>query len=464
MDKLNPSLSLFGDVIPPNFFGILSGANQSRNFVLLWQLDDLFGDSINGIERESVVQYIFSFISSNKNMLDIGSDSSSKLNENGKDSTSARLRASLFVKDLVDRGWLEEEQIGFTSFERRSDSFVAIFGALKELVLGQDSQEEYSTALLNIYQIVSIHNANAFVETIENIKKNREDLVSQLKSIDSKIKRFINKALGGPEKGDKELLDNLVIKYRSQPYYMALIHINEDENPSKFKFDILKGLERLETVDLEDIVTAFVKAKKGDITGDAYNEARVEYRKFVLGILNDTERTISELGDQVDSIYHRNGSYISATKEILNFRLNHGKNINGLIDSVLRKIKVNDQDETFDYTSAFSVPFFHQIDAYSIYRSRKITAKAPKQISVTKSAVNNALFDKAKQLSEYRSKFTREAVERFVLNAMGDEETIRASEIKISGTDDALRLLMVPIYGNIKNSVYSVGKPNGGTF
>jgi len=464
MEKLNQSLSLFGDVIPPNFFGILSGTNQARNFVLLWDLDDFFGDSINGVERDEIIQHVDSFISRN-NMLDIGEDTTTQTGGSDKiASSTSRMRASLFVKDLVDRGWLEEEQIGFTSFERRSDSFVAVFGALKGLVLGQDTQDEYSTALLNIYQIVSVHNANAYVETIESIKKNREDLVAELKSIDSKIKRFINKALGGPEKGDKELLDNLVIKYRSQPYYRALIHLNDKENPYKFRFEVLKGLERYETVDLEDIVTAFVKAKRGDLSGDDYQKARDEYREYVLEILHDTERTIDNLGEQVDSISRRNGSYISSTKEILNFRLNHGKNINGLIDSVLRQIKTVDSEERFDYSKAFEVPFFHQIDTDSLYRSRKVAAKAPKQISVTKTAADPALIEEAKRLSEYQSKFTREAVEAFVIGAMGDKPSIKASEIKIEGVDDALRLLMVPVYGNTEDSVYSVAKPSGNRF
>jgi hypothetical protein len=464
MKKLNQSLSLFGDVIPPNFFGILSGVNQARNFVLLWELDDYFGDSIDGVNRDEIVQHVDSFISRN-NMLDIGAEAYAQAKGHEETVSSAsRIRASLFVKDLIDRGWLEEEQIGFSSLERRSDSFVAVFGALKGLVLGQDTQDEYSTALLNIYQIVSLHDSNTYVETIESIKKNREDLVAELKSIDSKIKRFINKALGGPEKGDKELLDNLVIKYRSQPYYRALIHLNEKENPYKLRFDILKGLERYETVDLEDIVTVFVKAKRGDLSGDDYSKARGEYREYVLKILHDTERTIDTLGEQVEAISRRNGSYISSTKEILNFRLNHGKNINGLIDSILRQIKTIDTEEKFDYSKAFEVPFFHQVDTDSLYRSRKVAAKAPKQISVKRTVADSALIEEAKRLSEYQSKFTREAVEDFVIKSMGDKSSIRASEIKVKSIDDALRLLMVPVYGNTEDSAYSVAKPSGNRF
>lgn len=465
MNNLTQSLSLFGDVIPANFFGILTGANQSRNFILLWDLDDYFGDSINGVEREAIVQHIDDFISKN-GMTNIGEDDLTKTEEAGKTQTTytTRVKASLFVKDMVDRGWLEEEQIGFTSYERRSDAFVAVFGALKELVLGQDNQEEYSTALLNIYQIVSVHNTSAYVEMIESIRSNRDDLVKELKSIDSKIKRFITKALGGPEKGDKELLDTLLIKYRSQPYYRALIHLNLEENPAKFQAGILNGLERLETADLENAITAFVSTKEGSLTGENYEKAREKYREIILGVLHDTERTIESLGDQVDSISRRNSSYVSSTREILSFRLNHGKNINGLIDSVLRKIKADDQEERFDYSQAFPVPFFHQVDTDSLYRSRKIAAKAPKQVVAPHRKTDPALVEEARRLAEFQSKFTREAVESFVSDNLGEKTSIRASEIKVENIDDALRLLMVPIYGNMEDSIYIVGKPDGTRF
>ena len=47
---------------------------------------------------------------------------------------------------------------------------------------------------------------------------------------------------------------------------------------------------------------------------------------------------------------------------------------------------------------------------------------------------------------------------------MGDKPSIKASEIKIEGVDDALRLLMVPVYGNTEDSAYSVAKPSGDRF
>ena len=83
---------------------------------------------------------------------------------------------------------------------------------------------------------------------------------------------------------------------------------------------------------------------------------------------------------------------------------------------------------------------------------------------MTKTAADPALIEEAKRLSEYQSKFTREAVEAFVIGAMGDKPSIKASEIKIEGVDDALRLLMVPVYGNTEDSAYSVAKPSGDRF
>lgn len=456
MVKLDQCLTLFGSLIPVNFFGILSGPNQVSNFVLLWEIDDFFGDSINGIEKDTLANHVDSFISSNKTIKIAGNDPEHP----DQVASPSRAKASSFVKDLIDRGWLEEEQSGFKSFERRSDGFVNVFGALKNLVVGQDTQEEYSTSLLSIYNAVCLHETQNFVEIIEGIKKDREDLVKELKSIDSKVKRFIQKALNGKEKNDKELLDTLLDKYQSEPYVRALLHLNLQENPAKFRHDIISGLERFETFDLEDIVTAFVMAKRGNLEGDAYVKARNEYRVIVLDILHATEETVDGLSSQVESIMKRNASYVTSTRQILTFRLNHGENINGMIDSTLRKIKAKDSRSSFDYTPFFPVPFFHQIDVDSIYKSRKMAAKAPKEVTRTKREINPLLLEEAKRLAEYQSKFTREAVESFVLVSLDGKESIRASEIKVTNDDDALRLLMVPVFGSQIDSLYSVSRPD----
>jgi hypothetical protein len=465
MSGINQGLSLFNEVLSPNFFGILTGANQARNFVLLWDLDDYFGDSINGVERSQIVQHVDDFLSANHmtEVGDEGDENSSFAQSEGQVSTS-RVRASIFVKNLVDRGWLEEEQVGFTSYERRSDGFVSVFGALKGLVLGQNSQEEYSTALISIYQTVSFHSPKTFVQTIEDIKTNREILVANLKSIDSKIKRFIHKALNGPEKDDKELLDTLLIKYQTQPYYRALVHLNLEENPSKFQASILEGLERMETTHLDAIVTAFVTTKEDNLQGEEYINARNKYQSFVLDILRKTEQTISTLSAQVDSIFERHSRYVTSTREILSFRLNHGKNISGLIDAALRKIKAMDEMGTFDYSKVFPVPYFHEIDSDSLYKSRKIAARAPKQVEMAIRTVDPTLAEEAKRLGEYQNKFTREAVELFILTSLGERSEMKASDIKVDNIDDALRLLMAPIFGSQLDSKYSVSPKSGSRF
>jgi|GEM_PF-5212167 len=457
MMKADESISLFGDILNPKFFGLLSGTNKVQNFILVNFIDDYFGDSVAAIKKEELTKKLDDFIISH-NITSVGDDVADK--EAFAFNGIPENKASLFIRDLVDRGWLEEEFDGFTAYDRRSDGFVKIVEALNSLITDETNTQEYSTPIINIYQVLMAHDFTNPVETLEGIDSNRKKIISDLESIDSKIRRFINRAMKDDKQTDQEILDTLVIKYSAQPYYRALTRLLGEANPAKFHTKVNSVINNILDNELDTFVMPYIERKFGNnLSDERYVEAKKESIEIIEGIFLKTKDLFDELGSDVDMISRRNTQYVGSSKSRLMFRLNYEKNISGDIASVLRKMKEKNVKDDIEYSDLFGMAYFEQVDADSLMKPRKMAEKAPSEVEIQVRKLNEKLLERAKKLSEYQNKFSNESIMRFIEERIKEKREVSASEFDISDIDDVIKTMMVPIFLSMKtNKRYEVEK------
>ncbi len=180
------------DVISPAFFSLLASPNKETNFLLIAEADRSFGKSIT-IDRKKLVDDLADFI---RTMHISSLDEAYSDEEETAEGQSPQNKASNFVRNLELKGWLDRDQDeDLNPIVQRTDAFITIYAAICELLENETNAKEFATPLLKLYRDLKnfdMANATASMQAVETDSK---DLERALLSINSRIKRFVSKAM-----------------------------------------------------------------------------------------------------------------------------------------------------------------------------------------------------------------------------------------------------------------------------
>ena len=206
--------TLLFDIINPNFFGVLSGRNRVSNFLLITEISHFFGSQVT-VERKRLIDYIAEQIKV-MHIEDVGDDVGDEETYELYGATNQHnQKANIFITYLEKRGWLDRDRNqDFIDIVSRTDAYLEIFDSLMKLIQEETDAKEQSTALLSLYRNIrdfDYKNATTSVESIEIASK---DLEKSILSINSKIKRFVDKAMSDSSLDEREILKRLTIDYQ----------------------------------------------------------------------------------------------------------------------------------------------------------------------------------------------------------------------------------------------------------
>ncbi len=71
---------------------------------------------------------------------------------------------------------------------------------------------------------------------------------------------------------------------------------------------------------------------------------------------------------------------------------------------------------------------------------------------------------RAKEIIQQKNMFSLEAINTFVLEALGKRKRILASEILLKEVNDFVKLILVSVFGTNPDAKYTISKPNRNTF
>lgn len=447
------------DVISPAFFSLLASPNKETNFLLIAEADRSFGKSIT-IDRKKLVDDLADFI---RTMHISSLDEAYSDEEETAEGQSPQNKASNFVRNLELKGWLDRDQDeDLNPIVQRTDAFITIYAAICELLENETNAKEFATPLLKLYRDLKnfdMANATASMQAVETDSK---DLERALLSINSRIKRFVSKAMSDVDIGEKEILTRLTIDYQRLTAYIAFHNLMTRNNPNKYSAEIIAKIYELsDKAAIEDMVANFILTK--DIK-DPSDKNRREAKAYFLRVLGDVEEQIDNIESSLNVIAGRNQAYVRSSSERIRFRLNNERNIKGEISAILKKIKLGGESAEESLSDPFLLYSFRQSDSKSLFTAKAAARIAPKKVPFIPREVPEEARRKAEEIIRQKNAFSIEAVNAFVLGALGDKKRIMLSDIEVGEVDGFVRLILVAVFSTSQNAAYTIGSPNGNEF
>lgn len=453
-------LSLFS-IIQPDFFGLLSGKNKNNNFLLLVETNKMFGTNLT-LERKKLLEALSDYIFEMhfEGVGDIGEED--EIENYQKDAetqvVNSATKANLFLNSLVRRGWLDLDQDeDLNPIVSRTDAFIAIYNALISLIEEDTNAKEYATPLWTLYQSIENFDFRNATIAMQAIEKSSNDLSKSLLSINSRIKRFVNAAMTDQNVNEKEILKKLTIDYQKFPAYIAFHNLLTKNNPNKYSNKILNKLCELEEpACINQMVSDYILTKNISNTEENVHVAE----SYFQSIIRTVEEQMDNIESSLDVIGSRNRAYVKNSSDRIRFRLNNERNLKGEINSLLKKIKIINNESEDTIGEAFKLYSFGQIDNKSLFTARSLSRIAPKKLPFIEQKVDEEALQRAEKIIRQTNMYSINAINDFVLKTMKSKKRCMASEFKIEDMEQFIKLLLVPVYSSNSDSKYTVTKVN----
>lgn len=376
---------------------------------------------------------------------------------------SPREKASAFVSSLEARGWLEREiDENFNPIVTRTGAYIAVFNALMGLLRDEDDPNEYSASLLSLYRNVESFDYQNATASLQAIATDSAALSRSLLSINSRIKRFVGKAMGDTSLSEKEILQRLAVDYQRLNAYVAFHNLLTRNNPNKYSGRIIRKLEEMRSPEnFEKLIDDYIltKALKKDDPS-----SRVAASSFITEVIEMVIEQMNNIEFSLATIASRNRTYVSNSSERIRFRLSSERDIKGDIQSLLKTILWKMPGEDFDYGDSFQMHKFNQLDSHSPYTARSLIRVAPRELPFSQTKKNLGAIEKAAAILQANDKYAPEAVFDFIAQKMGDRREMKASELGAASLDEFIFMMLAPAYCSAADTPFATSVPLNAKF
>lgn len=417
------------EVVPANFFSVLSGENRDEYSDCLLLLYKQVNEELeHTLTKHQVISMFENYFSEKANLFE------------DKKQTS-RERALAFLSRFKNTGWLSDDinanYQGIISLTDIGYSFLEFIANFK-----QDSELSYSRNVYTIYKLFEIFTYDGREElSIDAAYHQTKEFFSQLKQLNTSIKKYIQKIL---EDGIKDDLNQLFLlladEYQLNVVDKAYYHLMTNDHPNKYKGKIIDAINRIldDKYLLDEIAERLMDTAKKD-----YIEVHEElYEKLVY---------IKEQFESVDiilkEINDKNKRFISSAINRISFLLNETADIEGSINVLIRKISQID-----DYSETLFLSQVKLIDQYSLAtpRRKKILGESNLGMQLELTEHEKIAFQETLMQS---SQFSQANIEKFVSKLLEEKSEVCASEVVL---DNKAYYVLIYIYAFSYGANYTI--------
>lgn len=417
------------EVVPTNFFTILSGENKEEYSVCLLLLYKQVNEEREHTLMKNQVISIFEKYFSEK----------ADLFEDKKQ--TARERALTFLNRFKHTGWLSEDtNANYQIIISLSDTGYSFLEFITNFQ--QDSELAYSRNVYTIYKLFENFNYDGREElSIDSAYHQTKEFFSQLKQLNTSIKKYIKKTL---DDGIKDNLNQLFLllasEYQLNVVDKAYYHLMTNDHPNKYKGRIIDAINRiLDDEDLLDMIAErLMETTKKDFI-EIHNEL-YEKLVYIKGQFETIDIILKEIND-------KNKRFISSAINRINFLLNETADIEGSINLLIKKIS-----QIEDYSETLFLSQVKLLDQYALATPRKKKKFGESSIDVQlelteheKSAFQETLMQP--------SQFSQANIEKFVMKLLEEKSEIRASECVLN---NKYYYVLIYIYAFSYGSSYAI--------
>lgn len=449
---MNPNIF---EILPESFFSLLSSPNKRIYadciFLFYRSTNELLA---HGIERETLVSIYSNYFS------DLSEETLSTLYEEDKDDEkSIRGQANKMIRKLLECGWIfKEENANYVETLHLHDYAIAFIETMESLL--KNERLEYQGYVYTIYNLL-YGQTKAYPSIIlEQVYDNTKRLINGLKTLNSNIKKYIEKVL--KMKTPKDILelqfDDHMVNFVDKGGYLRL---KTSDNVSKYRPFIIEKLEEYskDNIFIRQVGQELVNMNKMSTLEEAFLSVKQ--------ILNEIIYAFNHIDDIIREIDRKNSQYIRTSMTRIKYLLNSSKDIEGQINVILKyivnKYRENCLELNNDYLEEI-LPlfgFFPQsfIDNQSLYVAHEGRSSFESQ------PIEDAFLteeERLKKIEEFKERnkqrLTKSFINDFIDNLLKDKEVINASQIPINSIRDFIIIIYIRIYASSKYMNYRIKK------
>lgn len=454
------------DIIPDNFFSILSSKNKKLYLSCLIESFKIYEmGSILGIDKKDLVDELTHFLDTTSYQFDSDDETSLELDEPDEDvveaKTNSRSLAYFVLRKFEECGWIYidvnsdyQEILNFT------DAGITITEALmqinpiyqyrgtydddsffdEESFLNSYNKNEYNGYIYTIYSLLTNPMNSDYGIIVQQVYSNTRQLIRSLRKLDSRMRDYISSVVENAE--IKDLISKL-IEYKTELFDSGYKQLKTGDNINKYRLPIVSKLEEYERDEnIMYMITDEYKNRYFNVE-DAYKRA---YRDLdeMIDVFNTLDSYISEID-------LKSKKYIDSTIGKIKFLLAEDDNITGKLNTILRYIKFQNKHNKID-SAISSLQSLFTLKSYKPYNQESsLYTPRGKYTKVQSRALDLDSFDFDSDaegfIKEYGLPYDDEMIKAFFMAHQIDNE-IRASEIVGPNTDldTVLMLIYTLIY------------------
>ncbi len=427
-------LNLF-DILPSGFFNCLASVSNNRIYsdclkIIYEQYDKEISYRISRDKiKDALANYL---LENNINQIDENTD------VNYSELASAIIRK--FCSSEI--GWLEEDSDNETYEKHIIMSEQGILLAEFLNSLRKPEREEFSSYIINIYNILTNEKQwsdNPYVNGLKNVYRNVKALSKALKRLSTSIKKIIEQMMN--ETSLESLTDNM-ISYFEGDFIKEYSRLAKQQNIHLYRSHIKNKLDMMENnTDLFDLIIEKCMEEE-KISKNSANE-------LVLDMLYSTRAFISNDYDRImKDIKQKINLYINIAIGRARFLRNRDADDRGSIETVIRYLTNNIADLKADAPNLFLLEQNQFIDTNSLrfpHKQKAIKTETYAELEeITEEDIKNAQFAYKK---EAYNPYSKDKMKLYLENIMGNNKIIDSDDLPLASKEDMLCALSVAAYG-----------------
>lgn len=427
-------LNLF-DILPSGFFNCLASVSNNRIYsdclkIIYEQYDKEISYRISRDKiKDALANYL---LENNINQIDENTD------VNYSELASAIIRK--FCSSEI--GWLEEDSDNETYEKHIIMSEQGILLAEFLNSLRKPEREEFSSYILNIYNILTNEKQwsdNPYVNGLKNVYRNVKALSKALKRLSTSIKKIIEQMMN---ETSLESLTNNMISYFEGDFIKEYSRLAKQQNIHLYRSHIKNKLDMMENnTDLFDLIIEKCMEEE-KISKNSANE-------LVLDMLYSTRAFISNDYDRImKDIKQKINLYINIAIGRARFLRNRDADDRGTIETVIRYLINNIADLKADAPNLFLLEQNQFIDTNSLrfpHKQKAIKTETYAELEeITEEDIKNAQFAYKK---EAYNPYSKDKMKLYLENIMGNNKIIDSDDLPLASKEDMLCALSVAAYG-----------------
>ena len=439
------------DVLPENFFSLLSGKNRTLYWECIYKLFSVTEKRLSfGLARDDAAEELELYFDSA-----FAADFQEDDDADSRSLRSSREKAFFVLRRMEDCGWILTETNN--SNEKKivfEDYAVEILRTL--IRVARKEKMEYQSYIYAIYNLAKSSGANPGLALMQ-IYENTDRLISGLKNLNSSIKKYIDNLTR--YRTVAEIMENLLVDYKMEIVDKAFHRLITADNVAKFRPEII---ERLSAKKDDRKYIRKAAAEFAEINETGAEEAEEQVYDALSSIID----AFQHMDDLIDEIIRRSTKYQRAAVSRAKFMLTEKDDIRGQLREILLRISEEAVRTETDLHAAAGFEFLDEL--ISIYRSEFLDGQSFYTPPAEKSefepeALPEVRTDSREKEKRFRSMAKRlsrvmstERIERYVDEILGDREQLQASEFPHDTDEAFIRLVYIRLYGQRKNLSFGV--------